>query len=211
MSDCLNLQGFERLLSSRNIVTWTQEVGSCEVDVSEIGPIHSFKLLEYFICSMNSLLGLSFAYSFDFVFVFGFWCALVYFLCFFFCSILRNNSFSGTVPKEIEELKELEVLDLGYNNFSGSFPSDLGNNLSLAILWACPLLIVAMPILCSFQAYVLTPSCDYGCSLLDNNKFLGSISPELYQLKTLSEFQVDENQLTSAALGASCISRSIPW
>ncbi|KAK9279153.1 hypothetical protein L1049_012830 [Liquidambar formosana] len=93
--------------------------------------------------------------------------------------ILRNNSFSGNIPKEIGELKDLEVLDLGYNNFSGPFPSDLGNNLSLTIL------------------------------LLDNNKFLGSISPELYELKMLSEFQVDENQLTSAALGSTCNGRSI--
>lgn len=52
----------------------------------------------------------------------------------FFCSILRNNSFFGTIPKEIGELKELEVLDLGYNNFTGSFPSDFGNNPSLTNL-----------------------------------------------------------------------------
>ncbi|XP_057483328.1 probable inactive receptor-like protein kinase At3g56050 [Actinidia eriantha] len=95
--------------------------------------------------------------------------------------ILRNNSFWGNIPVEIAELKELEVLDLGYNNFSGPFPTDLGNNLSLSIL------------------------------LLDNNKFLGSLSPELYKLTALSEFQVDENQLTRAALGASCNSRSSAW
>ncbi|KAI8026854.1 putative LRR receptor-like serine/threonine-protein kinase [Camellia lanceoleosa] len=77
---------------------------------------------------------------------------------------------------EIGELKELEVLDLGYNNFSGPFPSNFGNNMSLSIL------------------------------LLDNNYF--NISPELYELQMLFEFQVDENQLTSAALKASCNSRS---
>ncbi|XP_034687806.1 inactive receptor-like serine/threonine-protein kinase At2g40270 [Vitis riparia] len=93
--------------------------------------------------------------------------------------ILRNNSFSGNIPKEIGELKELEVLDLGYNNFSGSFPSDFGNNQSLTIL------------------------------LLDNNEFLGSISPEIYELKMLSEYQVDENQLSSAASGPTGKSRSI--
>ncbi|RZC70620.1 hypothetical protein C5167_033767, partial [Papaver somniferum] len=48
----------------------------------------------------------------------------------------RNNSFTGTIPEEIEELKELEVLDLGYNNFAGPVPSDLGSNLSLATLAA---------------------------------------------------------------------------
>lgn len=50
------------------------------------------------------------------------------------CSILRNNSFSGIIPEGLVELKELEVLDLGYNNFSGHLPADLGSNISLAIL-----------------------------------------------------------------------------
>lgn len=50
------------------------------------------------------------------------------------CSILRNNSFSGTIPEEIVDLKELEILDLGYNNFSGHFPANFGSNISLAIL-----------------------------------------------------------------------------
>ena len=52
----------------------------------------------------------------------------------FLYSILRNNSFTGIIPEGIGELKELEVLDLGYNDFSGPLPADLGNNFSLAIL-----------------------------------------------------------------------------
>ncbi|XWS53367.1 hypothetical protein CRYUN_Cryun11dG0151400 [Craigia yunnanensis] len=94
--------------------------------------------------------------------------------------ILRNNSFSGNIPKEVGELKELEVLDFGYNNFSGPFLSDFGNNLSLTTL------------------------------LLDNNEVLGSIAPELYEIKMLSEFQVDENQLTNAATRPSCKTRGFP-
>ncbi|KAK6935689.1 Serine-threonine/tyrosine-protein kinase, catalytic domain [Dillenia turbinata] len=95
--------------------------------------------------------------------------------------ILRNNSFSGVIPKEMGQLRELEVLDLGYNNFSGPFPSDLGNNLSLSIL------------------------------LLDNNKLLGNISPEIYELKMLSEFQVDEKQLASDAPKPTCDCISDSW
>ncbi|OMO82826.1 hypothetical protein CCACVL1_11750 [Corchorus capsularis] len=94
--------------------------------------------------------------------------------------ILRNNSFSGSIPKEIGELKDLEVLDLGYNNFSGPFPSDFANNFSLTTL------------------------------LLDNNEFLGSLAPELHEVKMLSEFQVDENQLTSAASIPSCKTGGFP-
>lgn len=38
-----------------------------------------------------------------------------------FCSILRNNSFSGKVPEEVTELQELEILDLCDNNFGQPF------------------------------------------------------------------------------------------
>ncbi|KAL9316107.1 hypothetical protein ACSQ67_017108 [Phaseolus vulgaris] len=92
--------------------------------------------------------------------------------------ILRNNSFSGTIPEGFMELKELEVLDLGYNNFSGLLPADLGSNISLAIL------------------------------LLDNNEFLVGFSPEINELRMLSECQVDENQLTYAAKMPACIERA---
>lgn len=52
----------------------------------------------------------------------------------FLCSVLRNNCFTGIIPEGIRELKELEVLDLGYNNFSGPLPAELGSNLSLILL-----------------------------------------------------------------------------
>ncbi|KAJ6902339.1 hypothetical protein NC651_019965 [Populus alba x Populus x berolinensis] len=95
--------------------------------------------------------------------------------------ILRNNSFSGIIPEGVGELKALEVLDFGYNNFNGPLPPDLGSNPSLAIL------------------------------LLDNNERLRSLSSEIQHLETLSEFQVDENELSNAAKGSSCNKRSITW
>ncbi|KAA0035871.1 putative inactive receptor-like protein kinase [Cucumis melo var. makuwa] len=93
---------------------------------------------------------------------------------------LRNNSFTGTIPQGLGGLEELEVLDLGYNNFCGPLPPDLGSNLSLGIL------------------------------LLDNNKDLRSLSPEIYQLQLLSEFQVDESQLSNTAEGSLCNKESMP-
>ncbi|PIA59528.1 hypothetical protein AQUCO_00400428v1 [Aquilegia coerulea] len=95
--------------------------------------------------------------------------------------VLRNNSFSGLIPKEIEALKDLEFLDLGYNNFSGALPVDLGSNLSLTIL------------------------------LLDNNNFIRYISPELLELWKLSEIQVAEKRLSITPHGESCHSRSFSW
>ncbi|XP_057441771.1 probable inactive receptor-like protein kinase At3g56050 isoform X2 [Lotus japonicus] len=95
--------------------------------------------------------------------------------------ILRNNSFSGTIPEGIGDLKEMEVLDLGFNNFSGHLPVNLGSNISLAIL------------------------------LLDNNELLVGFSPEINELKMLSECQVDENQLVNAAKMPACTERPITW
>ncbi|KAI5434042.1 probable inactive receptor-like protein kinase At3g56050 [Lathyrus oleraceus] len=96
--------------------------------------------------------------------------------------ILRNNSFYGTIPEEIVGLKELEILDLGYNNFSGHLDANFEHSISsLAIL------------------------------LLDNNEHLAGFSPKINELKMLSECQVDENQLTNAANMASCSERSIKW
>lgn len=63
------------------------------------------------------------------------------------CSILRNNTFSGVIPEEIGGLKELEVLDLGYNNFSGPLPFKLGNNLSLAVLYVREIFMITTFIL----------------------------------------------------------------
>ncbi|XP_027331040.1 probable inactive receptor-like protein kinase At3g56050 [Abrus precatorius] len=95
--------------------------------------------------------------------------------------ILRNNSFFGTIPEGFVDLQELEILDLGYNNFSGHLPADLGSNISLAIL------------------------------LLDNNEFLVGFSPEINELKMLSECQVDENHLTNAAKMPVCAEKSNTW
>ncbi|CAJ1859186.1 unnamed protein product [Sphenostylis stenocarpa] len=93
--------------------------------------------------------------------------------------ILRNNSFYGIIPEGIAHLNELEVLDLGYNNFSGPLPTDLGNNISLTIL------------------------------LLDSNDNLCGISPEIHELKMLSEYQVDQRQLNMGEKVPACTRRFI--
>lgn len=49
------------------------------------------------------------------------------------------------------------------------------------------------------------------CSLLDNNKHLGGLSPEIYQLQLLSEFQIDENQLSNTAQGSLGNKESVSW
>lgn len=65
-----------------------------------------------------------------------FWLDVMIDVKFFFSSSdLRNNSFHGIIPEGFGDLKELEALDLGYNNFSGPVPTDFGINFSLSILY----------------------------------------------------------------------------
>ncbi|XP_021732521.1 probable inactive receptor-like protein kinase At3g56050 [Chenopodium quinoa] len=48
--------------------------------------------------------------------------------------ILRNNSFSGFIPKEYRNLKELELLDLGYNRFCEPIPREIEQNIPTLLL-----------------------------------------------------------------------------
>lgn len=48
-----------------------------------------------------------------------------------FCSILRNNSFSGFIPGEYRNLNELELLDLGYNSFCEPIRHDFEHNIQI--------------------------------------------------------------------------------
>lgn len=45
--------------------------------------------------------------------------------------LLCNNTFSGEIPRRLTVLKELEVLDLSCNNFSGTTPSGFTKNVSI--------------------------------------------------------------------------------
>ncbi|XP_074280582.1 inactive receptor-like serine/threonine-protein kinase At2g40270 isoform X2 [Silene latifolia] len=48
--------------------------------------------------------------------------------------ILRNNSFSGMIPKEIVVLKELKLLNLAYNNLRRPFPHEFEYDIPILLL-----------------------------------------------------------------------------
>ncbi|GMY38127.1 hypothetical protein FCV25MIE_33371, partial [Fagus crenata] len=49
---------------------------------------------------------------------------------------IAHNVFSGTIPKELGNLKELTMLSFASNNFSGTLPPELGNLVKLEQMWA---------------------------------------------------------------------------
>ncbi|KAI4318310.1 hypothetical protein L6164_026097 [Bauhinia variegata] len=94
---------------------------------------------------------------------------------------LKGLCLQGTLAPEIgkltnikstenQQLEELEILDLGYNNFSGSFLSDITSHPSLRVL------------------------------LLDNNDYLANLNLEVNKLKTISEVHANEEQLSGATI-----------
>ncbi|GIL91787.1 hypothetical protein Vretifemale_19327, partial [Volvox reticuliferus] len=79
---------------------------------------------------------------------------------------LGNNNFSGTVSIDSFALRLLVVLDLSMNGFSGPLPNFVGNSSQLTIV------------------------------RLFNNSFTGTISPDIFTAGTLSSFLAYNNQLT---------------
>ena len=50
---------------------------------------------------------------------------------------LSHNSFpKGSVPNELYSMETLELLDIGYNGFNGSLPSDIANLKNLQEFYA---------------------------------------------------------------------------
>ncbi|PAN43187.2 hypothetical protein PAHAL_8G236300 [Panicum hallii] len=79
-----------------------------------------------------------------------------------------ENNFTGTIPSEIGNLKNLTILQLGGNKFLGTIPATLGNLDNLFIL-----------------------------SLAHNNLF-GEIPQSIGKLERLSELYVQENNLSGS-------------
>ncbi|KAK8944825.1 putative LRR receptor-like serine/threonine-protein kinase [Platanthera zijinensis] len=85
--------------------------------------------------------------------------------------ILKDNLFSGTIPKQIGLLKNLLVLDLSKNRLSGLIPAELGNLTSITMIY------------------------------LHYNGLIGSIPPEFFKLLHLFELRLDRNRLIGPILG----------
>ena len=81
---------------------------------------------------------------------------------------LDYNQLSGSIPAELGNLPNLQVLDLTNNQFSGSIPAELGNLTNLTYLY------------------------------LGYNQLSGSIPVELGNLTNLENLELDNNQLSGS-------------
>ncbi|KAF3947305.1 hypothetical protein CMV_026542 [Castanea mollissima] len=79
---------------------------------------------------------------------------------------LSHNSFSGKLPVEIDNLKNINSLDVSKNNFSGEIPTTIGNCLNLVYLG------------------------------LQGNSFNGTIPSSMASLKSLEHLDVSRNNLS---------------
>ncbi|KAJ6886626.1 LOW QUALITY PROTEIN: receptor-like protein Cf-9 [Populus alba x Populus x berolinensis] len=115
---------------------------------------------------------------------------------------LRGNQLGGQIPFSFGKLKQLEYLDLGYNNFIGPIPDGLllQNNLLYGQI---------SPFLCNSLQYIdfshnrlygqIPPSVFKTCEhlralmLSSNDKLTGNISPVICELKSLEILDLSNN------------------
>jgi Leucine-rich repeat (LRR) protein len=101
---------------------------------------------------------------------------------------------TGSIPPELGNLTNLEVLDLGGNQFSSSIPIELGNLIKLRVLniaasWSYGQLAGSIPATLGNLRNLET-------LLLSRNKLSGSIPPELGNLTKLQSLKLGYNDLT---------------
>ena len=105
----------------------------------------------------------------------------------------------GIIPREMGDLRELTVLDLGHNNFNGSIPLELINILSLEFKCVRTLIYV-------FFHFCLTSKLDWpyylNCSFLKRNRLYGDLPLELNELISLCESQVRHGRTFSNRMPA---------
>ncbi|KAK3161220.1 hypothetical protein QOZ80_1BG0074050 [Eleusine coracana subsp. coracana] len=131
---------------------------------------------------------------------------------------LRNNTFSGSIPAQLTDLRHLKFLDLAYNRISGSIPHSLSNlevmiqdlqgTLRNPLAWSYER--PASPDIYGLQKYddslevvikgqylAYTSNIIYMVGLdLSHNNLVGEISDEITSLVGLRSLNISHNQLS---------------
>ena len=106
--------------------------------------------------------------------------------------ILSSNALEGSIPPELGNLENLEVLALYSNTLAGPIPPELGNLANL--VW--------LSLYNNFLARPLPSElgnlANLEWLLLDNNKLTGSVPPEFGSLTKLKGLNLSANTLTGS-------------
>ena len=106
----------------------------------------------------------------------------------------RGSEFelTGSIPRELGQLVNLEVLDLGFNHLTGAIPPQLGQLSRLTHLYLyANQLTGAIPPEVGQLANLTSLN-------LSSNQLTGAIPPEVGQLANLTSLNLSSNQLTGA-------------
>ncbi|KAK2408293.1 LRR receptor serine/threonine-protein kinase EFR [Trifolium repens] len=106
---------------------------------------------------------------------------------------LRNNSFSGELPKEICQLHRLKVLDLSYNKFVGGIPATLGSLSQLQYL------SLTANNFSGFIPQSISNLHWLKILSLSINGLSGSIPPTISNMSSLEEIYLNQNYLSGTS------------
>ncbi|NOY36863.1 MAG: T9SS type A sorting domain-containing protein [Chlorobi bacterium] len=106
--------------------------------------------------------------------------------------LLDSNNIVGTIPPEIGNLANLQILKLDHNQFSGTIPPEIGNlsNLTELTLWANKFTGIIPSEIGNLTSLTILD--------LDDNLLSGEIPSEIGNLINLEEFWSCKNQLTGS-------------
>ncbi|KAK9120253.1 hypothetical protein Scep_018346 [Stephania cephalantha] len=106
------------------------------------------------------------------------------------CLDLRGNSLNGSLPEQVEKLKNLKQVFLGENSLAGDIPSQVGHLASLSVL------DLSRNALTGSIPPSLGNATKLEVVLLDHNRLLGEIPSSFSSLLFLSNLDVSFNNLS---------------
>ncbi|MFS7941469.1 putative non-specific serine/threonine protein kinase [Helianthus anomalus] len=121
--------------------------------------------------------------------------------------ILRNNSLQGYIPINISNVRSFRILDLSWNNLTGSFPRMIEpHNIPVSFpsshpIWVSENVGLTLGDLIvnwkkCFQGLTIRNLDNYSLLDLSHNRIIGEIPPSLGNLKALKLLSISHNKIS---------------